>query len=153
MDCRAPLKVENFHNFFPTENLCRPITLYKLFFLRKIFQNGNGPSRENFSGKIPLADAVLRKIINWTKFNVFPSHFKSFNANFNSLLSLFISLEIDRVDSYKHGNTIPYHTIPYHTIPYHTIPYHTIPYHTIPYHTRAFDQRKGSGYEFVAIFA
>jgi hypothetical protein len=40
------LKVENFQlqNFFPTENLCRPITFYKIFFLRKIFLSGNGPS-------------------------------------------------------------------------------------------------------------
>jgi hypothetical protein len=39
------LKVENFQlqNFFPTENLCRPITFYKIFFLRKIFLTGNGP--------------------------------------------------------------------------------------------------------------
>jgi hypothetical protein len=31
------LKVENFQlqNFFPTENLCRPITFYKIFFPRK----------------------------------------------------------------------------------------------------------------------
>jgi hypothetical protein len=37
------LKVENFQlqNFFPTENLCRTITFYKIFFLRKIFLNGN----------------------------------------------------------------------------------------------------------------
>jgi hypothetical protein len=34
------LKVENFQlqNFFPTENLCRPITFYKMFFLRKKFR-------------------------------------------------------------------------------------------------------------------
>ena len=40
------LKVENFQlqNFFPTENLCRPITFYKAFFLWKIFLSGNGPS-------------------------------------------------------------------------------------------------------------
>jgi hypothetical protein len=31
-------------NFFPAENLCRPITFYKIFFLRKIFLNGNGPA-------------------------------------------------------------------------------------------------------------
>jgi hypothetical protein len=39
------LKVENFQlqHFFPTENLCRPITFYKIFFLRKIFLIGNGP--------------------------------------------------------------------------------------------------------------
>jgi hypothetical protein len=39
------LKGENFQlqNFFPTENLCRPITFYKIFFLRKIFLIGNGP--------------------------------------------------------------------------------------------------------------
>ena len=31
-------------NFFPTENLCRPITFYKILFLRKIFLSaGNGP--------------------------------------------------------------------------------------------------------------
>jgi hypothetical protein len=35
------LKLENFQlqNFFPTESLCRPITFYKFFFLRKIFRN------------------------------------------------------------------------------------------------------------------
>jgi hypothetical protein len=44
------LKVENFQpenffhqNFFPTENLCRPITFYTIFFLREIFLSGNGP--------------------------------------------------------------------------------------------------------------
>jgi hypothetical protein len=40
------LKVQNFQlqNFFPTENLCRPIiTFYKIFFMRKIFLSGNGP--------------------------------------------------------------------------------------------------------------
>ena len=39
------LKVENFQlqNFFPTENLCRPITFYKFFFPRKIFLSRNGP--------------------------------------------------------------------------------------------------------------
>ena len=39
------LKVENFQfqNFFPTGNLCRPITFYKIFFLLKIFPSGNGP--------------------------------------------------------------------------------------------------------------
>jgi hypothetical protein len=39
------LKVENFQlqNLFPTENLCRPITFYKIFFPRKIFLSGNGP--------------------------------------------------------------------------------------------------------------
>ena len=39
------LKVENFQlqNFFPTEKLCRPITFYKIFFLRKMFLSGNGP--------------------------------------------------------------------------------------------------------------
>jgi hypothetical protein len=38
------LKVENFQlqNFFPTENLCRPITFYKIFFPLKIFLSGNG---------------------------------------------------------------------------------------------------------------
>jgi hypothetical protein len=38
------LKVENFQlqNIFPTENLCQPITFYKIFFLRKIFQSENG---------------------------------------------------------------------------------------------------------------
>ena len=38
------LKVENFQlqKFFPTENLCRPITFYKIFFPRKIFLSGNG---------------------------------------------------------------------------------------------------------------
>jgi hypothetical protein len=38
------LKVENFQlqHFFPTENLCRPITFYKILFLRKIFLSGNG---------------------------------------------------------------------------------------------------------------
>ena len=37
------LKVENFQlqNFFPTENLCRPIIFHKLFFPRKIFLSGN----------------------------------------------------------------------------------------------------------------
>jgi hypothetical protein len=37
------LKVEIFQlqNIFPTENLCRPITFYKIFFLRKIFLRGN----------------------------------------------------------------------------------------------------------------
>ena len=36
------LKVENFQLqfFFQTENLCRPITSYKIFFLRKIFLSG-----------------------------------------------------------------------------------------------------------------
>jgi hypothetical protein len=29
--------------FFPTEKLCRPITFYKILFLRKIFLSGNGP--------------------------------------------------------------------------------------------------------------
>ena len=52
------LKVENFQlqNFFPTKNLCRPITFYKIFFLRKIFLSENGPldlrrfsTRRNFS--------------------------------------------------------------------------------------------------------
>jgi hypothetical protein len=52
------LKVENFQlqNFFPKENLCRPITFYKIFFLRKIFLSENGPldlrrfsTRRNFS--------------------------------------------------------------------------------------------------------
>jgi hypothetical protein len=39
------LKVENFQLqfFFPTENLCRPITFYKIFFPRKIFLSENGP--------------------------------------------------------------------------------------------------------------
>jgi hypothetical protein len=38
------LKVENFQlqNFFPMENLCQPITFYKIFFPRKIFLSGNG---------------------------------------------------------------------------------------------------------------
>jgi hypothetical protein len=38
------VKVENFQlqNFIPTENLCRPITFYKIFFPRKIFLSGNG---------------------------------------------------------------------------------------------------------------
>ena len=38
------LKVENFQlqNFFPTENLCRPMTFHKFFFPRKIFLSGNG---------------------------------------------------------------------------------------------------------------
>jgi hypothetical protein len=41
------LKVENFQleNVFPTENLCRPITFYKIFSLRKICLSGNGPLR------------------------------------------------------------------------------------------------------------
>jgi hypothetical protein len=36
------LKVENFQlqNFFQTENLCRPITFYKILFLQKIFLSG-----------------------------------------------------------------------------------------------------------------
>jgi hypothetical protein len=36
-------KVENFQlqNFFPTKNLCRPITFYRIFFLRKIFLSAN----------------------------------------------------------------------------------------------------------------
>jgi hypothetical protein len=36
-------KYQNFflQNFFPTENLCRPITFYKFFFPRKIFLSGN----------------------------------------------------------------------------------------------------------------
>jgi hypothetical protein len=39
------LKVENFQlqNFFPTENFGRPITFYKIFFLRKNFLSGNAP--------------------------------------------------------------------------------------------------------------
>jgi hypothetical protein len=39
------LKVENFQlqNFFRRENWCRPITFYKIFFLREIFLIGNGP--------------------------------------------------------------------------------------------------------------
>jgi hypothetical protein len=40
---------------FANQKICQPITFYKLFFLRKIFLSGNRPSRENFSGKIPLA--------------------------------------------------------------------------------------------------
>ena len=42
------LKVENFQfqNFFPTENLCRPITFYKIFFLWKIFPSGNEPFQQ-----------------------------------------------------------------------------------------------------------
>ena len=37
------LKVENFQLqiFFRTENLCRPITFYNIFILRKIFLSGN----------------------------------------------------------------------------------------------------------------
>ena len=44
------LKVENFQlpNFFPTENLCRPITFYKIFFPRKIFLSGNGAYARQF---------------------------------------------------------------------------------------------------------
>jgi hypothetical protein len=43
-DKMSLLKVENFQlqNFFPTENLCRPITFYKFFFPRKFFLSGNG---------------------------------------------------------------------------------------------------------------
>ena len=44
-NCTKILKVENFQNFniFPRENLCRPITFYKIFFLPKIFPSGNQP--------------------------------------------------------------------------------------------------------------
>jgi hypothetical protein len=53
------LKVENFQlqNFFPTENLCRPITFYKIFFLRKIFLSGNGPldSQRQITAKIGVS--------------------------------------------------------------------------------------------------
>ena len=47
----ALLKVENFQlqNFSPTENLCRPITSYKIFFLRKIIPCGMALNGLSFS--------------------------------------------------------------------------------------------------------
>jgi hypothetical protein len=43
-------QLQNFFTskFFPTENLCRPITFYNILFLRKIFLSGNGPLGETF---------------------------------------------------------------------------------------------------------
>ena len=57
------LKLENFQlqNFFPTENLCQPITFYKFFFLRKIFLSGNGRLfiKELYSVILLLVDYLL----------------------------------------------------------------------------------------------
>jgi hypothetical protein len=40
--CCENIKMFNLKNFFQTENLCRPITFYKIFFLREMFLGGNG---------------------------------------------------------------------------------------------------------------
>ena len=52
------LKVENFQlqNFFPTENLCRPIipVFQKIFFPRKIFLSGNGRPNQEQLRKVQL---------------------------------------------------------------------------------------------------
>ena len=63
------LKVENFQlqNFFPTENLCRPITFYKIFFLRKIFLEITQPTYNSASceieAKLLLSTLVMRMIM------------------------------------------------------------------------------------------
>ena len=61
-------KVENFQlqNFFPTENLCWPITFYKIFVLRKIFQYFSCCFRNQ--GEVdfmPICQRLLPE--NWTK--------------------------------------------------------------------------------------
>jgi hypothetical protein len=61
LEWKWALKVENFQlqNFFQTENLCRPITINKIFVLRKIFLSGNEPLLNNSEGLYVLIIWVL----------------------------------------------------------------------------------------------
>jgi hypothetical protein len=62
--------VENFQLqiFFSNENLCRPITFYKIFLLQKIFPSGNEPL--HWTKGMVLTGPQVRTVLNWLSYPV-----------------------------------------------------------------------------------